>query len=94
MQGSVAAPEQGFATIQSGAPSAGAHTEQQRTGDEWAAGWTTTGETASTSGSAGTGSPRIIVESADGHSIEITYEDLVLGLLLVTLAMQVAGWFR
>ncbi|WP_255198010.1 hypothetical protein [Halorarius litoreus] len=47
------------------------------------------------SGSAApTGSPRIVIESADGHSLVLTYEDVVLGLLLVTLALETAGWFR
>lgn len=41
----------------------------------------------------GTGSPRIIVESSAGHTVEVTYQDLMLILIAATFAASVAGWF-
>lgn len=40
------------------------------------------------------GKPRIILESAAGHRIVLTYEDLVLIALLLGLGVTAVGWFR
>lgn len=50
--------------------------------------------TSSTSASAAAGKPRIIVESANGHRMVVTYEDLVLVALLVGLTLEGLGWLR
>lgn len=81
-RGSASAP---VATTQSGAAPA----------DDWAslAGASgSTGQDAASTG--GTGSPRIVVESAAGHTVILTYEDLVLAALVIGLTVQVWGWYR
>lgn len=40
------------------------------------------------------GKPRIVLESAAGHRIILTYEDLVLIALLLGLGATAVGWFR
>lgn len=46
------------------------------------------------SGAAATeGVPRVILESAAGHQVILTYHDLALLALLVGVALSAAGWF-
>lgn len=79
-------------TIQSGPPSSVSTTDQPLASgaDEWLA---DLDEPAVSTGAA-TGSPRIVLESADGHRLVLTYEDLVLAAMLLGLTVQVAGWSR
>lgn len=76
--------------VQSGATSSAA------TSDEWlptgAADPATTPE--GPGSTSGTGSPRIVLETSEGHRVVLTYEDLVLGLLLVALTAEMAGRLR
>lgn len=87
-----------FPTIQGGSPSSTSFTpdERQQSGT-WEAG-SGSFHTMATGEQSGDqppgGRPRIVVESAAGHTIILTYEDLVLIALLATLGATAAGWFR
>lgn len=86
----------GFPTVEgSGSSSAGAATSFETTSSEpWGPTSSPTNDTDAIGADPPGGEPSITFRSADGHQLVLTYHDLVLAALLVTLGLEAWGRMR